>query len=167
MNYEGEFYALNNRCPHRGGQLGDGELKGSDLICPLHGWDFDVRTGISRYNTLDRIATYPVTVEDGKVYLKRSDIPIDRKNSTTTLRNTADPETTANTKCTTCTTSPKVRASCWKPCAPTRRFRCSTPALPARPGRATATTGWMREVDLKCVIGRTRRSRRTAYSGLY
>ncbi len=79
VNYEGDFYALNNRCPHRGGQLGDGELKGSDLICPLHGWDFDVRTGISRYNTLDRVPTYPVTVEDGNIYLQRSDIPIEPK----------------------------------------------------------------------------------------
>jgi glutamate synthase domain-containing protein 2 len=78
-NYEGEFYALNNRCPHRGGQLADGKLQGSDLICPLHGWDFDVRTGISRYNTLDCVDTYPVTTRYGKVYLNRHDIPSEPK----------------------------------------------------------------------------------------
>lgn len=77
VNYEGDFYALNNRCPHRGGQLGDGALQGTDLICPLHGWDFDVRTGISRYNTLDGVTTYPVIVQNGKVFLNRSDIPIE------------------------------------------------------------------------------------------
>lgn len=76
-NHEGDFYALNNRCPHRGGQLGDGHLQGADLICPLHGWDFDVRTGISRYNTLDRVVTYPVTVLEGKVFLNARDIPIE------------------------------------------------------------------------------------------
>lgn len=78
-NYAGNFYALNNRCPHRGGQLSDGHLKGSDLICPLHGWDFDVRTGISRYNTLDGVATYPVTIQNGKVFLDERDIPSEPK----------------------------------------------------------------------------------------
>ncbi|MCI0394560.1 MAG: glutamate synthase-related protein [Chloroflexi bacterium] len=78
-NYEGRYYAVNNRCPHRGGQLGDGHLQGSDLICPLHGWDFDVRTGISRYNTLDRVDTYPVTVQDGKIYLSEHDVPSEPK----------------------------------------------------------------------------------------
>jgi glutamate synthase domain-containing protein 2/nitrite reductase/ring-hydroxylating ferredoxin subunit len=77
VNYDGQYYAVNNRCPHRGGQLGDGKLVGSDLICPLHGWDFDVRTGISRYNTLDRIETYPVVVEDGQIWINASDIPVE------------------------------------------------------------------------------------------
>ena len=76
-NFDGEFYALNNRCPHRGGQLGDGHLDGSDLYCPLHGWDFDVRTGISRYNSLDRVETYPVSIFDGKVFLNKQDIPVE------------------------------------------------------------------------------------------
>ncbi|MFQ5614668.1 MAG: glutamate synthase-related protein [Anaerolineae bacterium] len=78
-NYEGNFYALNNRCPHRGGQLGDGRLQGADLICPLHGWDFDVRTGISRYNTLDCVSTYPVVVKAGKVFLNAHDVPLEPK----------------------------------------------------------------------------------------
>ncbi|KAA3648030.1 MAG: glutamate synthase [Chloroflexi bacterium] len=74
-NFDGQFYALNNRCPHRGGQLGDGKLVGSDLICPLHSWDFDVRTGISRYDNQDKVTTYPVTIEDGAVYLNSGDVP--------------------------------------------------------------------------------------------
>jgi glutamate synthase domain-containing protein 2 len=78
-NYDGEFYALNNRCPHRGGQLGDGYLVGSDLYCPLHDWDFDVRTGISRYSSLDRVATYPVLVLGDQVYLRKEDIPVEPK----------------------------------------------------------------------------------------
>ena len=76
-NFEGEFFALNNRCPHRGGQLGDGKLVGSDLICPLHNWDFDVRTGISRYDNQDKVATYPAVVENGVVYLNAKDIPLE------------------------------------------------------------------------------------------
>ncbi len=78
-NYEGQFFALNNRCPHRGGQLGDGHLVGSDLYCPLHGWDFDVRTGISRYNSLDNVPCYEVHVRDGQVLLNLKDIPVEPK----------------------------------------------------------------------------------------
>ena len=81
VNYDGEYYAVNNRCPHRGGQLGDGKLVGSDLICPLHGWDFDVRTGISRYNTLDRVETYPVTIEGDTLKLDSRDIPVEPQES--------------------------------------------------------------------------------------
>jgi len=74
-NFEGEFFALENRCPHRGGQLGDGELRGPDVVCPLHGWDFDVRTGISRYNPADRVATWPVRVRDGAVEIDAEAVP--------------------------------------------------------------------------------------------
>jgi nitrite reductase/ring-hydroxylating ferredoxin subunit len=66
-NYEGEFFALENKCPHRGGQLGDGTLTGPDVICPLHQWDFDVRTGVSRYDSKDQVTTYPVRQVNGGV----------------------------------------------------------------------------------------------------
>ena len=39
------FHALEDRCPHAGSALHDGELDGCVVRCPLHGWDFDVRTG--------------------------------------------------------------------------------------------------------------------------
>ncbi|RME59721.1 MAG: glutamate synthase, partial [Caldilineae bacterium] len=74
-NYEGHFYALDNRCPHRGGQLGDGRLKGADVICPLHQWDFDVRTGVSRYDPRDRVDVYPVRVVDGGVEIDADQVP--------------------------------------------------------------------------------------------
>jgi nitrite reductase (NADH) small subunit len=41
----GEVYAVQAECPHRGGPLADGLLGGSTLICPLHGWKFDLKTG--------------------------------------------------------------------------------------------------------------------------
>ena len=55
-------HVLENRCPHRGGQLGDGRLEGDDIICPLHGYDYDLETGISRYSTDERVAAFPVRV---------------------------------------------------------------------------------------------------------
>ena len=45
FNVEGCFYALNDVCGHRGGPLGEGELDGKTVICPWHGWRYNVTTG--------------------------------------------------------------------------------------------------------------------------
>lgn len=41
----GKVFAVQAECPHRGGPLADGLLGGTTLICPLHGWKFDLTTG--------------------------------------------------------------------------------------------------------------------------
>jgi nitrite reductase/ring-hydroxylating ferredoxin subunit len=41
-------HLLDNRCPHRGGQLGDGSVRGDDIICPLHEYDYDLSPPTSR-----------------------------------------------------------------------------------------------------------------------
>jgi nitrite reductase/ring-hydroxylating ferredoxin subunit len=45
FNVNGNFYAINDVCGHRGGPLGEGELDGNTVICPWHGWRYDVTTG--------------------------------------------------------------------------------------------------------------------------
>jgi nitrite reductase/ring-hydroxylating ferredoxin subunit len=65
-NVDGEYYAIENSCPHRGAPLSDGALYGHVIECGLHGWQFDVRTG-ECLTVLDRIKTYEVTIEDGVV----------------------------------------------------------------------------------------------------
>jgi thiamine pyrophosphate-dependent acetolactate synthase large subunit-like protein/nitrite reductase/ring-hydroxylating ferredoxin subunit len=39
------FTALDNRCPHQGGPLGEGQVDGKWLICPWHGYEYDPATG--------------------------------------------------------------------------------------------------------------------------
>ena len=73
--YEGQFWALDNTCVHRGGQLGDGWMDGSNVICPLHGWDYDVKTGVSRYNPKEKVACYPVLVEGDSVRIDADLVP--------------------------------------------------------------------------------------------
>ncbi len=73
--YEGEFFALDNTCLHRQGKLGDGWLNGANVICPLHGWDYDVRTGVSRWNANEVIATYPVRVDGEQVQIDADAVP--------------------------------------------------------------------------------------------
>jgi nitrite reductase (NADH) small subunit len=42
---EGEVFALDNRCPHRGGPLSEGIVHGRSVTCPLHNWVIDLATG--------------------------------------------------------------------------------------------------------------------------
>jgi nitrite reductase/ring-hydroxylating ferredoxin subunit len=63
-NVDGEFYAIENFCPHKGAPLSEGILCGHVVECGLHGWQFDVRSG-ECLTVPDRIKTYEVLVEDG------------------------------------------------------------------------------------------------------
>jgi nitrite reductase (NADH) small subunit len=42
---DGRIFTLENVCPHRGGPLADGLLGDGEVVCPLHGWRFDLETG--------------------------------------------------------------------------------------------------------------------------
>jgi len=42
---DGTYHAIQNTCRHRGGPLGEGELSGSVVTCPWHGWQYEVTTG--------------------------------------------------------------------------------------------------------------------------
>lgn len=70
FNVDGQFYALDGICPHAGGPLGKGQLTGSIVTCPWHGWQFDVTTGRHCLNPNLTHAAFPVTVQDGDVYVE-------------------------------------------------------------------------------------------------
>ncbi|MFP4079518.1 MAG: glutamate synthase-related protein [Ectothiorhodospira sp.] len=73
--HNGEIHALEDRCPHLEGQLSQGQVEGDDAVCPLHGWNFDLETGISPYNPGDRIDTYPARLKDGRVEVDAAAVP--------------------------------------------------------------------------------------------
>ena len=39
------YFALDDRCPHAGGSLGEGLVDGESVVCPIHGYAYDVTTG--------------------------------------------------------------------------------------------------------------------------
>ena len=45
FNVDGEFHAIDGVCPHQGGPLGEGILRGDVVTCPWHFWQFDVVKG--------------------------------------------------------------------------------------------------------------------------
>jgi nitrite reductase (NADH) small subunit len=59
---EGEVYATQASCPHRQGPLADGIIGGSTLVCPLHAYRFDLRTGEALGHTCPALRTYRVSV---------------------------------------------------------------------------------------------------------
>ena len=87
LNVGGKFYALGNRCPHKGGPLCSGRITGlaqsgspgdyrliragEFLRCPWHGWEFEIATGQSYCDPATmRIRQFVVTVAPGDELVK-------------------------------------------------------------------------------------------------
>ena len=70
-NVDGQFYATSDVCTHEETSLVEGDLWGEVIECPLHGAQFDVRTGeVMSLPALFPLPTYPVKVEDGAIYVE-------------------------------------------------------------------------------------------------
>lgn len=68
FNLGDRFATIDNQCPHQGGPLCDGIVSGAVVVCPLHGWRFDLNTGLAVRSSLPGcVTTYPTRVEDGIV----------------------------------------------------------------------------------------------------
>lgn len=63
------YYAMDNACVHRGGPLGEGDLDGTTVTCPWHGWRWSVVTGENANNPSVKAACYPVTLVEGQVWV--------------------------------------------------------------------------------------------------
>ena len=70
FNVDGKFYALDGVCPHAGGPLGEGTLRGTTVTCPWHGWQFDVSTGQNCLNPRVSHPCFPVNVEGSDVLVE-------------------------------------------------------------------------------------------------
>src|ERR1043165_4577914 len=65
--------ALENRCPHQGGPLGEGSIEKGWLRCPWHGYDYDPLTGTPPPGFSDAPAQFPVEVRGDGVYVEVPD----------------------------------------------------------------------------------------------
>jgi len=92
FNLDGEIFALRNRCPHQGGARCTGRLsgflqaavpgecnysrQGEVLRCPWHGWEFDVRTGLSWFDPVrTRVRSYEARVTPGTALVAEAQAP--------------------------------------------------------------------------------------------
>lgn len=70
FNVGGQYYASGAVCPHEGGPLEEGTLDGEVVICPWHGFDFDLKTGACLVDSDLSVTIYPVKVEGNAVFVQ-------------------------------------------------------------------------------------------------
>ena len=67
--YKGKYGALDSRCPHQGGPLGEGSIENGWLRCPWHGWDYNPLTGAAPGGNDDEVVTFATEVREDGVYV--------------------------------------------------------------------------------------------------
>ncbi len=70
FNVNGKFCAIDNICVHRGGPLGEGDLDGTVVTCPWHGWQYDVTTGVSPVNPAAKVQSFPCKAEGNDILVE-------------------------------------------------------------------------------------------------
>ena len=70
FNLGGKFFAIDNACKHRGGPLGEGEVYGTTVTCPWHGWEYDVTSGASLDDSSIKLGCYSVKIEGSDVLVE-------------------------------------------------------------------------------------------------
>ena len=69
-NAYNEVFAVEDVCPHRGGPLSQGIVHDCSVTCPLHNLVIDLRTGLARGEDAGKVATVPVEVREGRIFLR-------------------------------------------------------------------------------------------------
>ena len=67
---DGSLFAMDNVCPHRGGPLAQGVIDEGKLICPWHGWQFEIATGKSVQVPDTGVVVYKLSVEGEDVFVE-------------------------------------------------------------------------------------------------
>lgn len=62
-----EYFVLDGVCSHAGGPLCRGEIDGAVLVCPWHGWEFDLRSGVCEIEPTLRQQTYQVRIDGEEI----------------------------------------------------------------------------------------------------
>lgn len=63
-------FAINNRCPHKGGPLSQGIVYGDKVACPLHSWKISLLDGKAEEPDVGETTCFNTKIEDGFVYLE-------------------------------------------------------------------------------------------------
>jgi nitrite reductase (NADH) small subunit len=69
FNLDGKIVAISDMCPHAGGPLSEGQVENGQVICPWHGWQFDI--DLPEGAPDDGIDRYPVEIRDGEIWIEK------------------------------------------------------------------------------------------------
>lgn len=71
-NAEDEVFAVEDRCPHKGGPLSQGIVHGRKVTCPLHGWNIELDSGCAVTPDEGCAREFPIKIEGNRVWLDLS-----------------------------------------------------------------------------------------------
>jgi nitrite reductase (NADH) small subunit len=66
---DGQYYAIDDRCPHAGAPLSDGCVENGIVTCAWHGWRFRLSDGAWADNPRIKTRVYRVIVDAGEVFV--------------------------------------------------------------------------------------------------
>jgi nitrite reductase (NADH) small subunit len=70
---QGQIVVLDNDCPHSGGPLGQGMIENGCVVCPYHGWAFDLKTGAASHDSSEKVRIFESEVRDGALMVRPPD----------------------------------------------------------------------------------------------
>jgi toluene monooxygenase system ferredoxin subunit len=73
LNVNGEIRAFEDRCPHLGSQLSEGDLDGCTLTCAKHLWEFDALTGKGTNPGNSQLTVLETRVAEGNIEVRVAD----------------------------------------------------------------------------------------------
>lgn len=68
-HFDGNYYALDNHCPHQGGPLGEGQIENGFVVCPWHGYEYKPQDGTPPGGYDDAVETYSLDIRDDGIYV--------------------------------------------------------------------------------------------------
>ena len=81
VRYDDDVSVLYGRCLHRGALMADGEVRGDDIVCGVHNWDYQFESGVSSYNSSEVLQKFEAWIEEGGVWVDEDEIAAwERKN---------------------------------------------------------------------------------------
>ncbi|MBP0589499.1 Rieske 2Fe-2S domain-containing protein [Paraburkholderia sp. LEh10] len=69
VNIDGSVHAYENRCPHKGGRLSEGEFVNGVIVCPNHRWEFCAHSGRGINPAGAQLNRYAVQIVDGRILI--------------------------------------------------------------------------------------------------
>ena len=69
FNVTGQYYAIDDTCPHRGASFSQGNVQGTQVFCPWHGAAADVRTGACTPPATRGVEVYDVSCDGQQLFL--------------------------------------------------------------------------------------------------
>jgi nitrite reductase (NADH) small subunit len=69
-NVNGTITAMDNVCLHMGGPLGQGVVEGNKIVCPWHGWEYDLKTGELSDDPKSKLPVYSIKIQNGDVLIE-------------------------------------------------------------------------------------------------